>query len=103
MWPPRPTALLRWLFGYPGYVLPFNLLYALVAIAVPGHSGFEQLEVGDGAIAPSGYAHYLHHKYFEVNYADGVFPLDRWFGSFHDGSPEADAAMKRRRLARAGQ
>jgi len=33
VWPPRPVALLRWLFGYPGYVLPFNLLYALVAIA----------------------------------------------------------------------
>ena len=26
--------------------------------------------------------------------------LDRWFGSFQDGSPEADAAMRRRRLAR---
>ena len=49
------------------------------------------------------YTHYLHHKYFEVNYADGVFPLDRWFGSFHDGSPEADEAMKRRRLESAGQ
>ena len=33
VWPPRPAALLRWLFGYPGYLLPFNLLYALVAIA----------------------------------------------------------------------
>ena len=33
VWPPRPAALLRWLLGYPGYVLPFNLLYALVSMA----------------------------------------------------------------------
>jgi sterol desaturase/sphingolipid hydroxylase (fatty acid hydroxylase superfamily) len=73
-------------------------LFHLAMAPVPGHSGFE---VGDGSVdMGGGYAHYLHHKYFEVNYADGAFPLDRWFGSFHDGSPEADEAMKRRRLAR---
>jgi hypothetical protein len=27
-------------------------------------------------------------------------PLDKWFGSFHDGTPEADVAMKARRLRR---
>jgi hypothetical protein len=58
VWPPRPKALLRWLFGYPGHI------------------------------------------HFEVNHADGALPLDRWFGSFHDGSPEADEAMKKRRIAR---
>ena len=46
------------------------------------------------------YAHYLHHKYFEVNYADGMVPLDKWFGSFHDGTPEAHEAMKHRRRKR---
>ena len=42
------------------------------------------------------YQHYLHHKYFECNYSDGIIPLDKWFGSFHDGSEEADEAMKAR-------
>ena len=45
---------------------------------------------------PHGYAHYLHHKFFEVNYGDGAIPLDRWFGSFNDGTPEAMAAMRAR-------
>jgi sterol desaturase/sphingolipid hydroxylase (fatty acid hydroxylase superfamily) len=83
---------------------PIHAMYTLFHLAmapVPGHSGFERVEVGNGSIATNGYAHYLHHKYFEVNYADGAIPLDKWFGSFHDGSPEADEAMKRRRLARA--
>jgi sterol desaturase/sphingolipid hydroxylase (fatty acid hydroxylase superfamily) len=39
---------------------------------------------------------YLHHKYYECNYADGVVPLDKWFGTFHDGSREAQEAMDRR-------
>jgi sterol desaturase/sphingolipid hydroxylase (fatty acid hydroxylase superfamily) len=48
-------------------------------------------------VRTNGYAHYLHHKLFEVNYSDGAVPLDRWFGSFHDGSPDA---MERLRAGR---
>jgi lathosterol oxidase len=29
-------------------------------------------------------------------------PLDKWFGSFHDGTPEAHERMKKRRLMRGG-
>jgi hypothetical protein len=29
-----------------------------------------------------------------------MVPLDKWFGSFHDGSPEADEAMRARRKRR---
>ena len=46
------------------------------------------------------YIHYLHHKYFEVNYGDGLIPLDRWFGTFHDGSDAGDALMKARYQAK---
>lgn len=43
------------------------------------------------------FAHYLHHKYFEVNYGgDGVIPLDKWFGTWHDGSKDSDAQMNAR-------
>lgn len=80
----------------------FTSLHLMMAPA-PGHAGFERIEVGSHAVETHGYAHYLHHKYFEVNYADGAFPLDRWFGSFHDGTPAGDAALKQRRLARTGQ
>jgi sterol desaturase/sphingolipid hydroxylase (fatty acid hydroxylase superfamily) len=80
----------------------FNSLHLMMAPA-PGHAGFEKVELPAGSFETGGYAHYLHHKYFEVNYADGAIPLDRWFGSFHDGSPAGDAAMKHRRLARAGR
>ena len=45
------------------------------------------------------YEHYLHHRHFTVNFGNAVIPLDKWFGTFHDGTPEAQRQM----LARRGQ
>jgi sterol desaturase/sphingolipid hydroxylase (fatty acid hydroxylase superfamily) len=70
--------------------------------AVNGHIGFDRLERGgDRAVNSHAYAHYLHHKYFEVNCGgDGLIPLDRWFGSWHDGTAEGEARLKARLQAR---
>jgi len=66
-------------------------------------SGFDKVKVSDGAwLNADHYQHYLHHKYFEVNYADGLVPFDRLFGAFHDGAEEANAALKQRRIAKRG-
>ena len=78
-----------------------NLANRLGVSPAQGHTGFDRLVLGDNTTWDvSYYAHYLHHKYFEVNYADGMVPLDRWFGSFHDGTAEAHEAMKERRMRR---
>lgn len=74
-----------------------NLASRLGLAPAQGHTGFDRMQTGEtSSVDISYYAHYLHHKYFEVNYADGMVPLDKWFGSFHDGSEEAHAAMKSR-------
>ena len=60
--------------------------------AQKGHSGYERLIIDSktGKSIPSaGYFHYLHHKYFECNYGELTSPLDKWFGSFHDGTKKA--------------
>ncbi len=84
-------------------LLPSHPLIALYQLhkagfgAIPGHIGFEKIEFGeDKAIDAHAYGHYLHHKYFEVNYGDGLVPFDKLFGTYHDGTPEADAAMRAR-------
>ncbi|MBB4065632.1 sterol desaturase family protein [Gellertiella hungarica] len=73
--------------------------------AVVGHVGFDKVEVTDEtAIDSHAYAHYLHHKYFEVNYGDGLIPFDRWFGTWHDGTRKGEEEMQaryERRKARA--
>jgi len=35
-----------------------------------------------------------------VNYADGLIPIDRWMGTWHDGSAEGDRLMKDRFMAK---
>lgn len=84
-------------------IIPSNPVLAIYQLhfsgfgAVVGHVGFDRVEVADKAAIPShAFAHYLHHKYFEVNYADGLIPFDKWFGTWHDGTPEGDALMNAR-------
>ena len=94
-----PIVLFLIIPAHPIHMI--NLASRLGVGPAQGHTGFDRVFVGEKAsMDTSYYAHYLHHKYFEVNYSDGMVPLDRWFGSFHDGTPEADEAMKARRLRR---
>jgi sterol desaturase/sphingolipid hydroxylase (fatty acid hydroxylase superfamily) len=84
---------------------PLHIIYFLQNAAFTpskGHSGFGRVKLKDGTTFDNDhYTHYLHHKYFEVNYGgDGVVPLDKWFGSFHDGTDAAQEAMNKRVLNR---
>lgn len=88
-----------WVLALPSH--PFVAVYVVTLAgfgAIVGHIGFDKLELSERSAQDShAYAHYLHHKYFEVNYCDnGFLPLDRWFGSWHDGSPEGDRRMQER-------
>lgn len=42
------------------------------------------------------HVHYLHHRYFECNYGSLEIPWDKWFGSFHDGTVQANESMRER-------
>ena len=88
------SVLLYWIVpSHPIHVL-FNLQHAALS-PVPGHSGFDQFVLSKKARVPTGgFFHYLHHRYFECNYSNIGVPFDRWFGTFHDGSPEAHAKMR---------
>ena len=95
--------LLYWSDSLIHLVLPSHPLIFLYNLqitgtgAVVGHIGFDKMEAGaDTAVNTNAYAHYLHHKHFEVNYADGATALDKLFGTWHDGSKEAQAAMEAR-------
>lgn len=84
-------------------ILPSNPIIALYQLhyagfgAVPGHVGFDKVEITDEtAIDSHAYIHYLHHKFFEVNYGDGLIPIDKWLGTFHDGSKQGDELMRAR-------
>lgn len=93
-------VLIHWIIpSHPIHAL-FHLTHAALAPA-PSHVGFDQVVVGDKLVEMPCYDHYLHHKYFECNYSEGIIPLDKWFGSFHDGSRESEDRMNERFLAQA--
>jgi sterol desaturase/sphingolipid hydroxylase (fatty acid hydroxylase superfamily) len=94
-------VLIHWIIpSHPLHAI-FHLQHLAFAPA-QGHSGFDRVVIkGDVALKTHDYYHYLHHKYFECNYGgDGSVPLDQWFGTFHDGSDEAEEAMNKRFLSR---
>ena len=83
---------------------PLHVIFCLQQSAFTpsqGHSGFHKVVVGSNEFENANLMHYLHHRYFEVNYGgDGLVPLDKWVGTYHDGSDEAHEAMNKRILAR---
>lgn len=73
-------------------------LYARCLGPAFSHSGFEKLFINNKELAESAdFHHQLHHKYFECNYGTVDMPLDRWFGTVHDGSDEATNRIQLRR------
>jgi sterol desaturase/sphingolipid hydroxylase (fatty acid hydroxylase superfamily) len=97
-------VLIHWIVpSHPIHAI-FHLQHAAITPA-QGHAGFERVVFADGVGIKTGdYFHYLHHKYFECNYGgDGPVNLDRMFGTFHDGTAEAEARMNARLRARAAQ
>ena len=71
--------------------------YMLALSAVIGHTGFHELLIKGAPRAALGHFHHqLHHRYFECNYGSVDFPLDVWFGTFHDGTEQARERLKRR-------
>ena len=80
---------------------PVHILYHmqyLTLTAATTHCGFEGLVVKDQNRLKLGtFHHQMHHRYFECNYGSLEIPWDKLFGSFHDGTVEADERMKERR------
>ena len=95
-------VVIHWVVvSHPIHAL-FHLQHAAFSPA-KGHCGFDRIVVkGDKTMGTGNYYHYLHHKYFECNYGNPVAPLDKWFGTFHDGSDAAHALMKKRLSERLG-
>ena len=95
-------VFLHWIIpSHPVHAM-MHLVHAGLSPAA-GHSGFDEVELKAGkTVLPNhNLFHYLHHRYFECNYGgDGSVPIDRWFGSFHNGSREAHTRMRARTHSR---
>jgi sterol desaturase/sphingolipid hydroxylase (fatty acid hydroxylase superfamily) len=88
-------VLLLWVIpATPIHVLYFVTLVGLAP--AEGHCGFGKIAVGDRNFMTDNYYHYLHHKFFRVNFGDSLLiPLDRLFGTFHDGIRRVSATQNK--------
>jgi len=96
------SVLIHWVVAaHPLHIL-FHLQYYTLS-AVTTHTGFEGMLVKDrNRLRLGTFHHQMHHRYFECNYGSLEIPWDRLFGSFHDGTPEADARIRARRWRMSG-
>ncbi len=88
-------VLLHWIVPSNGLHVIFHMQHLAFAPA-NGHSGFGRLKLGEAEFDSGAYWHYLHHRYFEVNYGSDLVPIDKWVGTFHDGSEAAGEQMNAR-------
>lgn len=91
------TGLIHWIVvSHPVHVLFHLQVKALEAVT--SHSGYECLLVKQrNRMRLGDFFHQMHHRYFECNYGTLEMPWDKWFGSFHDGTDEADIRIRERR------
>lgn len=85
-------------FIVPSSPIHFIFHHYIQALNPPcSHSGFDAIRTGGKQrVAMGDFFHQLHHRYFECNYGTAEMPWDKWFGSFHDGTPEATKRMRKR-------
>lgn len=84
------VSMIHWIIPSHPFHFLFDLQHAAIG-PVSGHQGFEG-PLLEGSVATGSYFHYLHHRYFECNYGESAIPLDKWFGTFRDGTPDGAGA-----------
>jgi sterol desaturase/sphingolipid hydroxylase (fatty acid hydroxylase superfamily) len=87
-------ALLLWVIP----ATPIHVIYFVLVVGfapADGHCGFGKMVLGEYVMDTDNYYHYLHHKFFRVNFGSPLLlPLDRLFGTFHDGTRKAPGVRR---------
>ena len=93
------SVLIHWVVPANPLLIIFHLQYFTLS-AVTTHAGYEGIVInGKKRLSLGTFHHQMHHRFFECNYGGLEIPWDKWFGSFHDGSPQAHQQfLARRRL-----
>jgi lathosterol oxidase len=87
--------------SHPVHAIFLMQLHVITAITT--HSGYDRLFVAKGIKFRLGdFYHQLHHRFYDCNYGTSSAPWDRWFNTYHDGTPAGDAWAKQRRQKLSG-
>ena len=94
------NVLIHVLFASHPIHIFFHLQWNAIGAGV-SHTGYESLTVrGKPMIYLSPFHHQLHHRLYNCNYGNGLVPMDKLFGSDHDGTDEAWRVIRNGRRAK---
>ena len=94
------NVLIHVLFASHPIHIFFHLQWNAIGAGV-SHTGYESLTVrGKPIIYLSPFHHQLHHRLYNCNYGNGLVPMDKLFGSDHDGTDEAWRVIRNSRRAK---
>ena len=94
------------LFLLPSHPVHLYFMAMHHGIGAPlSHTGYDAVLLGpqnhrQARFELGDFHHQLHHRFIECNYGGLESPLDEMIGSFHDGTPQGDAALSRSRHER---
>ena len=95
------NVLIHVLFASHPIHIFFHLQWNAIGAGV-SHTGYESLTVrGKPVIYLSPFHHQLHHRLYNCNYGNGLVPMDKLFGSDHDGTDEAWRVIRNSRRGKA--
>ena len=90
------SFLLWWVIPVHPVIIILCGLFQGVSPSV-SHSGFDYLKLSKNLKITTGdNFHNLHHRWFRVNYGNSMFPIDKLFNSWHDGSEDGMKTLKSR-------
>lgn len=91
------SLCIHWIIPSDPILVTFHVIY-LGPGAAMSHTGYEDLLIKDKRrLALGTFYHQLHHRYYECNYGNQEMPWDRWFGTFHNGTPEDTVETRARK------
>ena len=94
------NVLVHVLFASHPIHIFFHLQWNAIGAGV-SHTGYESLTVrGKPMFYLSPFHHQLHHRLYNCNYGNGLVPMDKLFGSDHDGTDEACHVIRNSRRAK---
>ena len=91
------SLCIHWVVPSDPILVIFHVIYLGPGAAMT-HTGYEDLLIKDKRrLALGTFYHQLHHRYYECNYGNQEMPWDRWFGTFHNGTPESTEETRGRK------
>ena len=91
--------MLWWVIPVHPVIITLTGFYNGISPSI-SHSGFDWIHFGRWKVSAGDHFHNLHHRLFEVNYGNTSSPLDKLFGTWHDGTTTGHEALKHRRRTR---